>query len=232
MKHRIYIGWDSKEIIASDVCRSSILRHAVSAPEILDLKQQELREANLYWKPSDPLASTEFTYTRFLVPHLMNYTGWALFVDCDFLFTSDIQELFDYCDNRYAVMCVKHDHRPTESVKMEGQKQTIYPRKNWSSLVLWNAGHPLNRQITPEVVNSESGAFLHRFKWLDDSLIGELPETWNWLEGWCQKPQKAFPKAIHFTRGGPWFKDWQHVDYADLWLAEQKKIRLAKGVKN
>ncbi len=107
---------------------------------------------------------------------------------------------------------------------MDGRQQTLYPRKNWSSMVLYNCGHPANAALTPELINSQTGAFLHRFQWLDDSLIGEVDETWNWLEGWCSRPEVGHPNAVHFTRGGPWFDEWKHVDYADLWLAEERAL--------
>ena len=236
MKLKIFVGWDSREDIAYQVCVTSLKRHASEPLEIVPLKQKDLREQELYFRKKDPLASTEFTYTRFLVPKLMDYKGWALFVDCDFLFTADIVDLFSLADDRYAVMCVKHDYRPTETVKMDGAVQTVYPRKNWSSMVLWNCSHPANRVVTPETVNNQTASFLHRFQWLSDDLIGEVSETWNWLEGWSQRPKDGPPKAIHFTRGGPWFENCQRVDYAQLWLEERdrflekKKQKLARAV--
>lgn len=221
---RIFVGWDSQQAIAYDVCRYSILRHASGPARVQAIKQQALREQDLYWRPVDPLASTEFTYTRFLVPHLAGYAGWALFMDCDFLLTRDIGELFACADARYAVMCVQHDYHPTETRKLQGAIQTVYPRKNWSSLVLWNCGHSANRVLTPDLANRESGSFLHRFQWLEDDLIGELPGTWNWLEGWSQAPEAGTPAGIHFTRGGPWFEEWRDVEYADLWRAEKARL--------
>ena len=222
---KIFVGYDSREDIAYRVCRDSLARHATSPLEITPLNQEELRKCGLYRRAKDPLASTEFTYTRFLVPHLAGYEGWAVFCDCDFLFTADIADLFKLADERCAVLCVKHDHRPTEAVKMDGAVQTVYPRKNWSSLILWNCAHPANRALTVEAANRETGAFLHRFRWLSDDLIGEVPETWNWLEGWCRKPEDGIPpKGIHYTRGGPWFKEWQDVAYADLWLAAAERL--------
>ena len=210
--YKIFIGGDSREEIAYEVCAESLRRHASEPLDIIPLWQEELKNQGLYWRPKDPLASTEFTYTRFLVPALVRYEGWGLFVDCDFLFTADIADLFSLVDDRYAVMCVKHDYRPTETVKMDGAVQTVYPRKNWSSMVLWNCSHPANRVVTPETVNNQTASFLHRFQWLSDDLIGEVSETWNWLEGWSQRPKDGPPKAIHFTRGGPWFENWQRVD--------------------
>ena len=221
----IYIGWDSREDIAYQVCRRSLLRHATVPLDVMALKQSSVRQLGLYWRETDELASTEFTYTRFLVPVLNKFQGWAIFMDCDFLFTGDIAELLSLADPKYAVMCVKHDYRPTETTKMDGQKQTVYPRKNWSSLMLINCGHHENRVLTKEVVNEKSGKYLHRFEWLSDDLIGDLPEKWNWLEGWNKIPSDdTSPAGIHFTRGGPWFEQYQDVDYGDLWLNEKAEL--------
>ncbi|BBK30182.1 hypothetical protein EDC65_0111 [Stella humosa] len=216
----VLVGWDSREDIAYQVCRHSLLQHASVPVSVDPIRQPDLRAAGIYDRPIDPLASTEFTYTRFLVPHLRGFEGWALFVDCDFLWLDDIAGLLAACDPRHAVMCVQHDYAPTERWKMDGVPQSSYPRKNWSSLILWNCGHPANRVLTPELVNRESGAFLHRFQWLPDELIGAVPERWNWLEGWS-RPAAAgqLPGAVHYTRGGPWFAEWQDVAYADLWCA-------------
>lgn len=221
----VYVGFDPREAIAYDVCRHSILTRASAPVEVLPLVQSELRERKLYWRTGDPLASTEFTYTRFLVPALTGYAGWALYCDCDFLWLDDIRKLIALADERYAAMCVHHDHRPTEAMKMDGRVQTLYPRKNWSSLILYNCGHPANAALTPEVVNRETGSFLHRFSWLKDEEIGAIPETWNWLEGWSSKPATGHPSVVHYTRGGPWFEKWQDVDYGDLWLREEAAVK-------
>ena len=217
----VHVGWDSREDIAYQVCRHSLQRRAGIPVNVMPIRQQALRDAGLYTRDADPLASTEFTYTRFLVPYLQGYEGWALFCDCDFLWLGDIARLVALLDDRYAAMCVHHDHRPREDWKMDHQKQTVYPRKNWSSMVLYNCGHPANAALTPEVVNSQSGSFLHRFQWLEDDLIGAVPETWNWLEGWSEPPAAGHPEVVHFTRGGPWFDEWRDVAYGDLWLAEE-----------
>lgn len=223
---RIYIGWDSREQEAYDVCVKSIRRFTPNV-EIIPLKKQELEAAGVYDKPNDPLASTEFTYTRFLTPHLarlVRYRGWAMFVDCDFLFTSDISELFALTDDRYAAMCVKHADYSTGGFKMDGKVQTSYPRKNWSSLILFNCDHPGTKVLTPDFVNRSYGSVLHRFSWLKDELLGELPPTWNWLEGTHEKPKEGPPKAIHFTRGTPIFEGYHNVDYAELWITEYESL--------
>jgi lipopolysaccharide biosynthesis glycosyltransferase len=220
---RVFIGWDSRENDAYEVCVHTLLKHSSIPLDIVPLKQKPLRIRGLYTR-EETAVSTEFAFTRFLTPHLSDYSGWSLFIDCDFLFTKDVAELYNMRDDQYALMCVKHDYVPKDSVKMDGQKQVAYPRKNWSSCILWNCGHESNQILTPQIVNSESGAFLHRFQWLDDREIGELPLEWNWLEGEYDKPENP-PAVIHYTNGGPWFEECQDVDYADLWnesIAESK----------
>jgi hypothetical protein len=222
---RVYIGWDRREPEACDVARFSLLRRASVPVDVIPIKLDDLRARNLYSRDSDPLASTEFTYSRFLTPALAGYRGWALFCDCDFLWLGDIAGLVPYTRNDKAVFCVQHDYTPKESVKMDGAVQTVYPRKNWSSLMLFNCEHPSVRSLTPDVVNRESGAYLHRMQWAADEDIGDLPVEWNWLEGWNEKPATGLPKAVHFTRGGPWFPNWTHVDYGELWQAEFETMK-------
>jgi lipopolysaccharide biosynthesis glycosyltransferase len=195
---KVFVGYDIREDIAYQVCEYSILKHQ-SAAQVIPLKQKELRESGVYTRTVDPLSSTEFTFTRFLVPYLADYQGWAVFVDCDFIFLEDVKELFAQADDQYAVMVVKHDYTPKEGLKMDGCRQLPYPRKNWSSVILWNCAHPSNRQITPDIVNTQTGQHLHRFQWLDDKEIGALKPEWNWLVGWYQEPKDGTPKALHYT---------------------------------
>jgi lipopolysaccharide biosynthesis glycosyltransferase len=212
----ILIGWDSREKEAYEVCVKSLIHHASRELNIQPIVRSVLMDAGEYFREQPEAGSVEFTYTRFLTPYLSDYKGWSLFIDCDFLYTKDVAELFDMADDKYALMCVKHDYVPKNASKMDGQKQVLYPRKNWSSCVLWNCGHPANRILDPAVASTETGAYLHRFQFLTDDLIGELPLEWNWLEGEYDKPETP-PAAIHFTNGGPWFDNWQNVDYADMW---------------
>lgn len=228
-KLRVYIGWDSREDIAYQVARQSLLKHATIPVEVVPIKLNELVDQGLYTREVDPLASTEFTYSRFLVPHLAGYKGWAVFVDCDFLFFGDVAELQAYMNPDLAVLCVQHDYTPKDELKMDGKVQTAYPRKNWSSFMLMNCDHPSTQALTPELVNRETGAYLHRMQWAKDDEIGALPTGWNWLEGWYDKPATGYPQAVHHTRGGPWFENWQHVDYAAEWLAEAAEFRAANA---
>jgi lipopolysaccharide biosynthesis glycosyltransferase len=221
---RVFIGYDSREDIAFRVCESSIRKHSKIPIDVWPIKQQEMRERNLYWRDHDPLASTEFSFTRFLTPYLAGYKGWVLFCDCDFFFRKDISGLRDYMDPEKAVMVVKHEYNPPEKIKMDGKIQTQYTRKNWSSFMLINCEHPSVQALTPDVVNRQSGLYLHRFQWLENKHIGELPMTYNYLEGWHTKQDCEDPIAVHFTRGGPWFKDYMQVEYGDEWIEHAKRI--------
>ena len=224
----VYIGYDEREAAAYRVCVQSLVRRSPSCVIPHPLIKSDLSDAGIYRRKEEPgydpgvridsfdhrPFSTDFTFTRFLVPEL-HREGWALFCDSDILFLDGVDEVFDLADPKYAVMCVKHNHEPTEKQKMDGQPQTNYPRKNWSSFVLWNCSHPAHDILKAGAANVWSGRDLHAFKWLKDEEIGELPEAWNWLEGWSGP--EICPKAVHYTRGGPWFPQWQGVHHADLW---------------
>jgi hypothetical protein len=143
-----------------------------------------------------------------------------VFCDCDFVWRIPSHELIKHCDPSKAVMCVQHDYKPKEGTKMDGQVQTVYPRKNWSSMVLWNCEHPKNKMLTPELLNKEDAKFLHRFSWLEDNEIGSLPHEYNWLVGWYKEPTDGKPKILHYTEGGPWFDGYRDCEYADVWKKE------------
>lgn len=165
---------------------------------------------------SDAPMSTQFANSRFLTPMLAQ-TGWALFVDCDVVFMADVAELFACADPDKAVMCVQHAAlEQGNGLKMDGQIQTQYNRKNWSSVMLFNCEHPKNRGLTLEMINKRPGRDLHRFCWLDDADIGALPAEWNWLVN--VQPRPAAPKLAHFTLGGPWLPQWERKPHDDIWL--------------
>ena len=216
---KVFVGYDPREDMAYQVCKHSIVSKQPTA-EVKPLIQKELRDKGWYTRPVDKLASTEFTFTRFLVPELCNFEGWALFIDCDMILTTDIAELFAQADDRYAVMCVQHDYKPKEGTKMDGQTQTVYPRKNWSSAMLINCGHPSNQRLDMDLVNNPeiNGAYLHRFSWLEDEEIGSLDHTWNYLVGVYNDIEK--PKLIHYTEGGPWFENYRNCEFHQEWKDE------------
>lgn len=230
----IFIGWDSREPVAAEVCSYSIKKRTNSQLSIHYLKHRDLRQRGLFARPwriesitgnyvddidTRPF-STEFSHTRFLVPKLMNYTGWALFMDSDMIVLSDIKKLFDLCDDKYAVMCVKHTHIPlANAVKMDAREQMRYHRKNWSSFVLWNCGHPANLALSPEKVSFKSGGWLHAFSWLADNQIGDLPFSYNYIAGVSPK-YSGMPDVVHYTEGGPWFPECEKVAYAGTWMEE------------
>jgi lipopolysaccharide biosynthesis glycosyltransferase len=201
------------------VCKHSIISKQPNAV-VKPLVQKELRDKGWYTRPIDKLASTEFTFTRFLIPELCNFQGWAVFMDCDIILTTDIAELLTQANDRYAVMCVQHDYKPKESIKMDGQTQTVYPRKNWSSVMLINCAHPSNRALNKDLINNPeiNGAYLHRFSWLKDEEIGSLDHTWNYLVGVYDDLEK--PKLIHYTEGGPWFENYRECEFHNEWKDE------------
>lgn len=227
----VYLGWDSREGQAYRVAEYTLRTRSKSALHVVPLKHKALRQQGIFdrpWKIDGKTGnfiderdgkpfSTEFAFTRFLVPYLNGYTGWAAFYDADMLFCADIKELFDLRDESKAVMVVQHDFHPEDSEKMDGCPQQRYWRKNWSSAILWNCGHEANRKLTPEVVNTQSGAWLHGFQWLNDRHIGELPLDWNFLVGHSSSKRCRYPKVLHYTDGGPWFEEKRDVQYADKW---------------
>ena len=219
---KVFIGYDSREDIAFQVARHSLLRHAGPGVTVHPIRQPAVRELGLYTRPHDATATTEFSLTRFLTPFLAaQESGWSLFTDCDFLFTVDIRGVLVGLDPAKAVYVVQHEYDPAHDIKMDGKKQTRSPRKNWSSFMLFNNAHPDVKALTPALVNSATPAFLHRFEWVtDQSQIGSLELDWNFLQGEYPKPATT-PRVIHFTNGGPWFAEWRNVDYADEWLAEE-----------
>ena len=226
MKFEIFVGFDARETAAYEVCVKSIRNHSSTPPKVTPLVEAHLRGLGLYtrlhdqregrlWDViSDAPMSTEFAITRFLTP-ILSAEPWAVFCDCDFLWRANIRELLALADPRYAVQVVQHEYAPPEGIKMDGQLQLNYRRKNWSSLVLWNCTHPAHEPLKGWI-NTRPGRNLHAFEWLEDHLIGSLPTGWNWLEG--HSDASINPKAVHFTRGTPEMEGYRDVPYAQEWL--------------
>ena len=212
----VFIGYDKSEKIAAAICKYSLIKHSSIPVKIKYLNIKNLRKQKLYTRKIDPKSSTEFTFSRFMTAYLSKYKGWSVYCDCDFLWLDDIKNLLKLKDNKYALMCVKHNYNPKSNLKFNNKKQYIYPRKNWSSMILWNNEHTSNKKLTLKKINSKNGKYLHRFGWLKDSEIGSISKKWNWLVGWYKK-DKIKPKAIHFTQGGPWHKGSEDCDYSSLW---------------
>ena len=230
MKLNVYIGYDGRQDESKNypdlvnppysVAKHSILKNYNGDKNDLSIhpiKLQDMIDDGLYWREEDPLASTEFTYSRFLTPHLNHYDGVAVFCDSDFLWQCDIRELLEYYDEKYSVMCVQHDYDPPEETKMDGHVQTHYPRKNWSSMMVFNCSHDDCKNLSVENVNTKEAKYLHRMGWTDDDNIGSIPPSYNWLEGWYNG--NIDPKVIHYTRGGPWHETWDG-DYGDMWIKQ------------
>lgn len=211
----IYVGYDPNQDIAYKVCERSIYMHNTGSISVKKINSDTITG---YERKYDPLASTPFTYARFYIPYINDYQGASIFCDGDFLFLDNVQNLWNLFDSRYAVQVVKHDYTPTSTIKMDNKIQTIYPKKNWSSLIIWNNEHPKNKQLNLNVLNNASGSFLHQFQWLEESEIGELSHEWNWLVGWYKETNQFLsPKALHFTEGGPWLKH-SNDSYDRVWL--------------
>lgn len=234
---KIFIGYDPKEAIAFHVLVHSIMRRASKPVTIIPLIQKQLRNIGIYTRERSPTESTEFSLTRFLVPYLSDYQGISVFMDCDMLCLVDIWELLQ--EPLLYVNVVKHSYTPRTTLKFDNHTQTLYPRKNWSSLMVFN--NALCNMLTPEYVNSTHGLDLHQFNWLQDNQIGWLGLEYNWLVGeylydpnneypWsapsadCQIAYKDKPKILHYTLGGPWFEQYRNCDHAQEWFEERNHL--------
>ena len=217
---KVYIGYDTTNLgqqMARKVCERSIRKYN-SDIEITALELDDLRKSGVYTRLHDERQSTEFTYTRFLVPYLNDYKGLALFCDSDFLWQRDVSAIIAYADSSLSVSCVHHEYTECPNkLKMDGIKQEWYPRKNWSSLMLFDCEHEHCKRLTPEVVSSASPKFLHRMEWTDDECIGQIPHSYNYLIGYYHTHKR--PAAYHFTDGGPWHKDTADCAHGDKWLS-------------
>ena len=211
----VFVGYDPREAIAYHTCVNSIIRHASQPVAIVPIALNLFQD----YKETHTDGSNHFIYTRFLVPHLMGFKGWAIFIDGDMIIRGDIVELWNLREVDKDVMVVKHDYQTCMPVKYLGAKNENYPRKNWSSVILWNCNSFPNRQLTPEFVQTSSGSFLHRFSWLDDDRIGDLPPEWNWL------PDEYGPnlnaKLLHYTLGTPCFQEFADTPQGNEWHRER-----------
>lgn len=225
VKNSVFIGWDPREAACYAVARASIQRRLTTPVPVRGVMLDQLRRCGLYRRPterragllwdviSDHPMSTEFACSRFLVPHLAE-RGFALFMDCDIMARVNLGELFSLADSTKAVQVVKHNYAPALGTKMDGQVQTRYARKNWSSVMLFNCEHPSNRNLTLDMVNELPGRDLHRFCWLEDDEIGELHPRWNYLVGHTQLPEGEEPSLVHWTEGAPCIDGFEQVEYA------------------
>lgn len=221
---RVFIGYDSAEAVAFSVLSRSIHARASAPVAVSPVMLSQL--GGVFDRPHNALQSTEFSFSRFLVPWLADYEGWALFMDCDMLMLDDAAALWKLRDERFAVQVVKHAHVPKEDVKFLGHTQTKYEKKNWSSVMLMNCARC--KALTPQYVNTASGLELHQFKWLEsEDLIGPLPSRWNHLVGYDAPRRDA--AVVHYTIGGPWFEEYRGCEYADEWRREREAMLSALG---
>jgi hypothetical protein len=221
----VFIGYEPKEAVAFSVLSHSIHANATVPVSITPIMLSQLKRE--MWRERNPLQSTEFSFSRFLTPYLSSYQGWSIFMDCDMLMLDDVSKLWAVRDDRYSVMCVKHDHQPKEDIKFLNATQTKYEKKNWSSVMLFNNAKCKN--LTLDYVNSASGLELHQFKWLDsDELIGDLPADWNHLVGYDVSNER--PSLVHYTTGGPYFNEYKNCEYSKEWFENQAKMLECKQI--
>lgn len=227
---RVFVGYDEREAPAYQVCVESLQRHASVPVEVTPLVIDDLNDRGLYtrpyWRDASGQAfdcidgkpfSTDFSFTRFLVPAMMGYSGRALFIDSDMLFRGDVAELFSLCQGDHAVWCVQHNFQPTPSLKMRGGiRQEPYRRKAWSAVMVFDCGHPLTGELSVWDVNHRRGLYLHSMEWAQDA-VGALPEEWHWLQGHSSVAIEA-PKLVHFTSGTPDVRGYEAQPFADEWL--------------
>ena len=207
----IFVGFDQKEAIAYHTFTQSLIECSSIPLSIVPLAENNLN----FYNEKHTDGTNKFTYSRFLIPYLMGYDGWAIFFDGDMVCLSDLKKLKNFFNPNYAVSVVKHEYKTKQKTKYFGQKNEDYPRKNWSSVIIWNCSHPKNKILTPSLINSKDGAFLHRFKWLNDIDIGSLPKSWNWLA--IEYPEKENLNLIHYTLGTPCFKKYSNSSLSKHW---------------
>lgn len=217
-KINIVVGFDQREAIAYHTFTQSIIEKSSLPVFFIPLAVNTLKG----YRETHEDRSNDFIYSRFLTPYLNNFDGWAIFADGDMICQSDIGELWDLRDESKALLVVKHDYVTKANRKYLGNINENYPRKNWSSLILWNCAHPKHSILTPDFIANQSGQFLHRFSWLDDSDIGDLPKEWNWLA--LEYPINNSAKIIHYTLGTPCFKDYRNSDMSDIWFETHKRV--------
>ena len=220
-KINLVVGFDQREAVAYHVFCQTIIDRATMPVQFLPLAENTLNK----YKEVHEDGSNKFIYSRFLTPYLMNYSGWAIFADGDMVCQADIAELWALRDESKAVQVVQHDYKTKAVKKYLGNKNENYPRKNWSSLILWNCSHPKNAILTPEFIQGQPGSYLHRFSWLEDELIGGLDAEWNWLA--IEYPENPNAKLIHYTLGTPCFKDYANQSMSDVW--KKSYARMSEG---
>jgi lipopolysaccharide biosynthesis glycosyltransferase len=219
VKLHIYVGFDGKvEPIAYHTFCQSVIEHSSIPVSFTPLALNTLKD----YQEKHKDGSNAFIYSRFLVPYLNDYKGIALFCDGDMICQGDVAELLELADPSLAVQVVKHDYKTKHKTKYLGAKNDDYPRKNWSSVILWNCHHWQNKKLTPELVMESTGSYLHRFSWLEDRFIGELPVEWNWLE--TEYVYNKDAKLIHHTLGTPCFKDYQYSPYSHEWWSTYHRM--------
>jgi len=214
----LFVGFDHNESAGYHTFCNSVITRASEPVSIIPIIKNQFP----WWKRTgENNGATEFSFSRFLVPYLMDYRGHAIFVDgADMLCLADIAELWKLKDHSKAIQCVQHEEYSTLQTKMWNQENRKYPKKNWSSLMIINCDYHHSHKLTPELVSLAPGAYLHQFDWTNEERIGALPKEWNVLVG-HQDIDKA--KILHFTNGLPVIHPSDVVADA-MWYKERNKM--------
>lgn len=206
----LFLGYDKREAVGYHVCVESLIRTA-TAPFTVAPVFGDRRDG-----------TNDFIYSRFLVPYLCDYQGWAIFADgSDMLFREDIAHLWALrsARNAHAVLVVQRHYKTRHPRKYIGTDMEShnrdYPCKNWSSLMLFNCAHPANRVLTPEYIRQHGGEHLHTFGWLPSSAVGALPARWNVLMG--EEGEDAECAVAHYTLGIPFFNHYKKCTRSKEW---------------
>jgi lipopolysaccharide biosynthesis glycosyltransferase len=214
----VHIGFDPREAVAFHACSQSIIQNSSLPVSITPVYLPQLKN----YVESHTDGSNQFIYSRFLVPWMCGFNGWAIFLDGDMVVKGDIADLYAERDPYKAVQVVKHDYKTKHPVKYLGNRNDDYPCKNWSSVMLINCNHFAWRQLTPEFVGKATGEFLHRFQFIQDDRIGELPKRWNWLVEEYEHNDDA--KLLHYTIGIPSFSEYVKCDHSEDWWSAYRNM--------
>lgn len=188
---RVFIGVDSRAPLAYTVLQSSIIRRSSVPVQITPLLLHQL--------PVKRRGLTDFSYSRYIVPYLCGYEGWAVFMDADMICLGDIKEAFDIAQkNGDAVSLVKH--------KM---------RFEWPAFMVFN--NEKCKKLTPEYIDNIENS-PSKMEWAES--IGELPAGFNHLVGYDDPNPET--RIVHYTQGIPAWPETKDCEHSEVWFAERE----------
>ena len=212
---RLFVGSDHREQIGLHVFLESVWKHCKGPVEVTVLTPALATSLGI-----DTDGTNSFTKLRFVVPYLCAFKGHALFVDgVDMLCRADLADLWSWRNWRFPLQVVKHDYRTQHPKKYVGTdmeaRNEDYPKKNQSSVMLFHCEAHEHRVLTPYFIDGQPGSYLHRFRWMDEEKVGELPKEWNHLVG--EQDHDAAAKLVHYTLGIPGFSHYSTAPHSKEW---------------